>query len=144
MDNSTPRPSTFCGIARGSDHLGTAGITLYLLLVFHLPNFLFCFCLAYNTAWQQYITALGNYLDGIGVLNKTYYYVQNEPQTLADDKLAGTRLKIRVLIALCLIIDRHSAFMSIVESCIAKVANSRKRRTKSNDCRRFVGSMWLW
>ncbi|MCD6499222.1 MAG: hypothetical protein J7M25_13100 [Deltaproteobacteria bacterium] len=67
VDNSTPRPATFCGIDRG-DQYGTT---------------------AYNAKWSQFLTALQAYLDDHGLLEKAYYYVQNEPQDAADAKLAA-------------------------------------------------------
>jgi hypothetical protein len=68
VDNATPRPSTFCGISRGSGHNGTS---------------------AYNTEWSQFLTALQAYLEQNGYAKKGYYYVQNEPQNAADHKLAA-------------------------------------------------------
>ncbi len=67
VDNSTPRPDTFCGIARG-DHFGTA---------------------AYNAEWSDFLGALDKYLGQNGLADRAYYYVQNEPQDAADDKLAA-------------------------------------------------------
>ncbi len=67
VDNSTPRPDSFCGIDRG-DHYGTD---------------------AYNQEWQQWLTALEDYLTTNGLLEKSYYYVQNEPQDDADHALAA-------------------------------------------------------
>jgi hypothetical protein len=67
VDNSTPRPETFCGISRG-DHYGTD---------------------AYNAEWSQYLSALEAYLTDNGMIDKVYYYVQNEPQDQADDDLAA-------------------------------------------------------
>ncbi len=68
VDNATPRPATFCGESRGSDHYGTA---------------------AYNARWSQWLTALAGYLEANGYLAKSYYYVQNEPQGPEDYKLAA-------------------------------------------------------
>jgi hypothetical protein len=68
VNNSTPRPSTFCGKARGSSHYGTD---------------------AYNTAWRGYLSALNNYFVTQGYQNKAYYYVQNEPQDDSDYQLAA-------------------------------------------------------
>jgi hypothetical protein len=68
VDNSTPRPQTFCGVDRGPDHLGTA---------------------AYNAAWSAYLSALDAYLVQNGYEDKSYYYVQNEPQDAADLALAA-------------------------------------------------------
>ncbi len=67
VDNSTPRPSTFCGIERG-DHFGTD---------------------AYNAEWSDFLSALETYLTDNGMIDKVYYYVQNEPQDEADDDLAA-------------------------------------------------------
>jgi len=67
VDNSTPRPDTFCGIARG-DALGTD---------------------EYNAAWSDWLTALDGYLVEHGLDARTYYYVQNEPQNAADYELAA-------------------------------------------------------
>jgi len=67
VDNSTPRPATFCGISRG-DHYGSA---------------------AYNAEWSQFLTALQGYLEQNGYLERTHYYVQNEPQDAEDHKLAA-------------------------------------------------------
>ncbi|MBN2674812.1 MAG: hypothetical protein JXX29_24235 [Deltaproteobacteria bacterium] len=67
VDNSTPRPESFCGIARG-DHYGTD---------------------PYNTEWSQWLSALDDYLMEHGMTDKAYYYVQNEPQNAADEALAA-------------------------------------------------------
>ncbi len=66
-NNSTPRPDTFCGIARG-DHYGTA---------------------AYNAKWQRMLAALDAYLVAHDYADKAYYYVMNEPQDQADYNLAA-------------------------------------------------------
>ena len=68
VDNSTPRPQTFCGVDRGSDHRGTA---------------------AYNAAWSKLLTAIDNYLVSHSWTGKGYYYVQNEPQNQADYDIAA-------------------------------------------------------
>lgn len=68
VDNSTPRPATFCGVARGADHYGTA---------------------AYNDKWKQLLGAIDAYLRPHGWPGKAYYYVQNEPQNQADYDLAA-------------------------------------------------------
>jgi hypothetical protein len=68
VDNSTPRPATFCGISRGSDHRGTA---------------------AYNAAWSRLLAAIDAYLVAHDWADKGYYYVQNEPQNQADYDLAA-------------------------------------------------------
>ena len=67
IDNSTPRPESFCGISRG-DHLGTA---------------------EYNAEWSQFLGAVEGYLTDNGMIEKAYYYVQNEPQDAADHALAA-------------------------------------------------------
>ncbi len=67
VDNSTPRPDTFCGESRG-DHHGTA---------------------AYNEAWGNWLAALEGYLADNGMLDRTYWYVQNEPQNAQDEALAA-------------------------------------------------------
>ena len=68
VNNSTPRPATFCGVARGTDHYGTA---------------------AYNSKWSQLLSAINSYLVGKGWQDRGYYYVQNEPQNQADHDLAA-------------------------------------------------------
>lgn len=67
VDNSTPRPDTFCGADRG-DHFGSD---------------------AYNGEWARFLSALEVYLTDNGLIDKAYYYVQNEPQNAADDDLAN-------------------------------------------------------
>ena len=67
VDNSTPRPQSFCGIDRG-DHYGSA---------------------AYNAEWSEWLGALDAYLVKNGMAERTYYYVQNEPQDAADAALAA-------------------------------------------------------
>ncbi|MBW2263109.1 MAG: hypothetical protein JRG91_14140, partial [Deltaproteobacteria bacterium] len=67
VDNSTPRPSTFCGISRG-DHHGSD---------------------AYNAEWSEFLSALEAYLRDGGMIDKAYYYVQNEPQDDEDHALAA-------------------------------------------------------
>jgi hypothetical protein len=68
VDNSTPRPATFCNVARGSDPKGTA---------------------AYNAAWSKLLTAIDEYLVAHGWTDKGYYYVQNEPQNQSDYDIAA-------------------------------------------------------
>lgn len=68
VDNSTPRPQTFCGVDRGGDHYGTS---------------------AYNAEWSKLLTAIDAYLAAHGWADKGYYYVQNEPQGPADYDLAA-------------------------------------------------------
>ena len=67
VDNSTPRPGSFCGISRG-DHYGSS---------------------AYNAEWSQFLSALEVYLRDNGYLERAYYYVQNEPQNTEDERLAA-------------------------------------------------------
>ncbi len=67
VDNQTPRPETFCGVARG-DHRGSP---------------------AYNQAWSNWLSALDEYLVEQGMAERGYYYVQNEPQDAEDDALAA-------------------------------------------------------
>lgn len=67
VDNATPRPATFCGEARG-DAFGTP---------------------AFNAAWSAWLTALGHYLRDAGLADRTYAYLQNEPQTPEDARLAA-------------------------------------------------------
>jgi len=67
VDNATPRPQTFCGIDRG-DHDGTT---------------------AYNAEWSEFLAALDAYLVQNGYADRSYYYVQNEPQDAADHALAA-------------------------------------------------------
>lgn len=60
------RPDTFCGRNRSaSDWLANPTSS-------------------YNVKWTQYITALQNYLSGLGYLDQAYYYIGNEPQDQAD------------------------------------------------------------
>jgi hypothetical protein len=68
VDNETPRPDTFCGVARGSDHRGTT---------------------AYNAAWSKLLGAIDATLVAHDWTGKGYYYVQNEPQNQADYDLAA-------------------------------------------------------
>jgi hypothetical protein len=60
-------PATFCGVARGDAH-GTA---------------------TYDAAWSSYLSALTGYLRANGYLERSYYYVQNEPQDAGDHRLAA-------------------------------------------------------
>jgi hypothetical protein len=68
VDNSTPRPQTFCGVDRGADHYGTA---------------------EYNAEWSKLLSAIDAYLSARGWQDKGYYYVQNEPQGQEDYDLAA-------------------------------------------------------
>jgi hypothetical protein len=63
VDNSTPRPQTFCGVDRGTTARGTD---------------------AYNAAWSRLLAAIDAYLLAHEWSKKGYYYVQNEPQNQAD------------------------------------------------------------
>ena len=67
VNNSTPRPDSFCGISRG-DHQGTS---------------------EYNAEWSQFLAGLDAYLVDNGYADKAYYYVQNEPQDDDDHRLAA-------------------------------------------------------
>ncbi len=67
VDNSTPRPTRFCGRDRG-DQYGSD---------------------AYNQAWSAFLSATETYLRDHGMLDKAYYYVQNEPQNAEDERLAA-------------------------------------------------------
>ncbi|MBN2525330.1 MAG: hypothetical protein JXR76_02980 [Deltaproteobacteria bacterium] len=67
VDNSTPRPDTFCDVSLG-DHFGSA---------------------AYNAQWANWLSALDSYLVTHGMDEKAYYYVQNEPQNASDEALAA-------------------------------------------------------
>lgn len=62
------RPGTFCGQARTANdwYIGNE------------PNSV------YNLEWQQYIAGIRNYLNSRGLLDKSYYYIANEPQDQAD------------------------------------------------------------
>lgn len=68
VNNSTPRPDTFCGVARGADHFGTA---------------------AYNAKWSQLLSTINSYITPRNWQTKAYYYVQNEPQGQADYDVAA-------------------------------------------------------
>jgi hypothetical protein len=68
VDNSTPRPAEFCGVARGGDHYGTD---------------------EYNEAWSGLLAAIDDYLVARGWEDVGYYYVQNEPQNQEDADLAA-------------------------------------------------------
>jgi hypothetical protein len=68
VDNSTPRPQSFCGVDRGPDHFGTA---------------------AYNAEWSKLLGAIDDYLVAHGYQGKGYYYVQNEPQGPEDYDVAA-------------------------------------------------------
>lgn len=67
VDNGTPRPDTFCGEPRGG-HEGTE---------------------AYNAAWAAWLAALRNWLDDHALLDRTYAYLQNEPQDAEQERLAA-------------------------------------------------------
>lgn len=67
VDNSTPRPDSFCGQSRG-DRYGSE---------------------AYNIAWSNWLGQLDTYLVNNAMDSKAYYYVQNEPQNAGDEALAA-------------------------------------------------------
>lgn len=73
VNNSTPRPQTFCGVDRGPDHYGTA---------------------QYNAEWQKLLAAIDAYVVARGWQNKGYYYVQNEPQGQEDYDIAAFLAKL--------------------------------------------------
>lgn len=60
------RPSPFCGLTRSASDWLTNPTS------------------AYNTAWFAYVTAMQNYLNGLGYLDEAYHYFANEPQDQAD------------------------------------------------------------
>jgi hypothetical protein len=62
------RPSTFCGVARGTGDWYSS----------NNPSS------PYNVKWFNYIKAMQNYLQTKGLLDKAYYYFANEPQDQAD------------------------------------------------------------
>ncbi len=62
------RPATFCSQTRSSSDWYTG----------NNPNS------PYNQEWFQYIMAIQTYLNGLGYLDKAYYYFANEPQDQAD------------------------------------------------------------
>jgi hypothetical protein len=68
VDNSTPRPQTFCGVDRGPDAFGTT---------------------EYNAAWSKLMAAIDAELVAHGWEKKGYYYVQNEPQGQEDYEIAA-------------------------------------------------------
>lgn len=68
VNNSTPRPQTFCGVDRGPDPHGTA---------------------AYNAEWSKLLSAIDAYLVARSWQDKGYYYVQNEPQGPEDYDVAA-------------------------------------------------------
>ena len=68
VDNSTPRPATFCGVARGPTTTAPPPTT---------PK------------WSQLLAAISSYIVAHSYQGKGYYYVQNEPQNQADADLAA-------------------------------------------------------
>ena len=62
------RPSNFCGQTRNSSDWYPG----------NNPNS------PYNQQWFSYMTALQSYLNGLGYLDRSYYYFANEPQDQAD------------------------------------------------------------
>ncbi|MBK8255777.1 MAG: DUF4091 domain-containing protein [Polyangiaceae bacterium] len=73
VDNSTPRPSEFCGVSRGDSHFGTD---------------------EYNAEWSKLLQAIEAYLIDHSWTGKGYYYVQNEPQGPADYDVAAFLAKL--------------------------------------------------
>ena len=67
-DGSQPLPAKFCGVDRGSDTAGTP---------------------AFQAAWGKYLQAIEKTVVDNGWTDKAYYYVQNEPQSKADDDTAA-------------------------------------------------------
>ena len=68
-DNSHPRPSELCDISIGTDNFGTP---------------------AYNAEWSEFLAALDEYVSqNENLVEKSYIYVQNEPQNDQDAKLAN-------------------------------------------------------
>ena len=63
-----PRPSSMCGTGLGAGDWYTA----------NNPTS------AYNLKWFAYVGALRNYLAGLGYLDKSYYFMANEPVDQAD------------------------------------------------------------
>ena len=63
-----PRPSSMCG----------QGLTAADWYTANNPTS------AYNQKWFAYITSLRNYLAGLGYLDRSYFYMANEPQNQAD------------------------------------------------------------
>ncbi len=68
VDNSTPRPQTFCSVDRGPDDYGTD---------------------AFNQEWSKLLAAIDAYLVAHQWESKGYYYVQNEPQDQSDYDIAA-------------------------------------------------------
>jgi hypothetical protein len=62
------RRNPFCSLSRSAEDWYTA----------NNPNS------PYNQEWWEWMTALQNYLNGMGYLDKAYYYFANEPQDQAD------------------------------------------------------------
>ena len=62
------RPTSFCGQTRTSGDWATADNL-------NTP---------YNQLWFEYISALEDYLQGLGYLDRIYHYIANEPQNQAD------------------------------------------------------------
>jgi hypothetical protein len=63
-----PRPSSMCGEIRGAGDWYTANDPAS----------------AYNLMWSGYVGALGDYLAGLGYLDKSYFFMANEPSDQAD------------------------------------------------------------
>jgi hypothetical protein len=62
------RPASFCDIPRDAGDWYTAANP----------------ATTYNQAWFRYMAEIQSYLEGLGYLEKAYYYVANEPQNQAD------------------------------------------------------------
>ncbi len=62
--SSEQRPDSFCSISRGGAWMNASS--------------------AYNQRWREYMGAVEDYLQGLGLLDKAYYYMANEPQNQAD------------------------------------------------------------
>jgi hypothetical protein len=73
VSNSEPRPPTFCGIPRET---GTVSPPQWGSA-------------AYNAEWSDFLGGLENYLQGLGLLSKTFYYAMNEPANATDYNLAA-------------------------------------------------------
>ncbi|MFO0605781.1 MAG: hypothetical protein U0324_21540 [Polyangiales bacterium] len=67
VDNDTPRPARLCGVDRGTPEGSDA----------------------FNAAWSRYLGGLRGYLAQHGMLDRAYYYAQNEPQNADDYRLAA-------------------------------------------------------
>lgn len=61
-------PYSFCGESRGDDVVGTPG---------------------FQEKWQQYLSAVDNYIISAGYSDAAYYHIVNEPQTFDDYTITG-------------------------------------------------------